>query len=352
MRHLVSFKPKQVFIVHSQWSLLSKASSIIYYVLHIYSTAMRHAFIFVGIIVIISCSVLVSNAQEITDLNILRQGGYTLVFRHTAAPGGDPASGGSGNDTGGSTDSLWWMQCDARKSRQLNTQGRTDAITIGLALKRLGIRVSRIASSEFCRCYETAALMNTGLPVALLQGLTMTLYNDNIRKLTMDSLARLAPLVSSTNTVIATHGIPFSDTLYNRIQTLQWGDAAVYRPRVNAQGNPLPDVQPQFIGFIRVGIWAGARPTNVAAVNDANALFAPGAEALSIAPNPAFDRLYVRSEEAVRVKVVNTIGQVVWTDERMMPTRQIPIESWASGAYTVILSDSKRTVSRAFVKLP
>jgi hypothetical protein len=327
-----------------------KKQTPLFFMFFMYYKSMKHIVFSFGVTVMFFCSVRVSIAQEITDLNILRQGGYTLVFRHTAAPGGDPASGGSGNDTGGSVDSLWWMQCDARKSRQLNAQGRTDAITIGLALKRLGIRVSRIASSEFCRCYETAALMNTGLPVALLQGLTMTLYNDNIRKLTMDSLARLTPLVSSTNTVIATHGIPFSDTLYNRIQTLQWGDAAVYRPRTNMQANPLPDAQPQFIGFIRVGIWAGAKPTSVAAINDA--LFAPGVETLSIAPNPAYDRLYVRSDEPVRVKVVNTVGQVVWADERMMPARQILIEGWASGAYTVILSDSKRTVSRAFVKLP
>jgi hypothetical protein len=310
---------------------------------------MKHILLALGIIIILSCSVEIT-AQEITDLNILRQGGYTLVFRHTAAPGGDPAMGGSGNDTGGSADSLWWVQCDPRKSRQLNAQGRTDAITIGLALKRLGARVSRLVSSEFCRCYETATLLNTGLPVAIVPGLTMTMYTDAVRKGGMDSLARLMPLVSSTNTVLVTHGIPFSDTLYNRIQTLQWGDAAVYRPRVNMQANPLPDPQPQFVGFIRIGVWAGARPTNVAAATDA--VFASGAEALSVAPNPAFDRLYVRSDEPVRVKIINVVGQVVWTDERMMPTRQIPIEGWASGAYTVILSDSKRTVSRAFVKLP
>jgi hypothetical protein len=281
-----------------------------------------------------------ATAQEITDLNFLRQGGHTLVFRHTSAPGGDPTTGGTGNDTGGSLDSLWWMQCDTRKSRQLSTQGRVEALTIGLTMKRLGIRVSTTVSSEFCRCYETAVLMSTGVHIGLLPGLTMTVYSEDVRKRGMDSLVRLFPVVNSTNTVIVTHGIPFSDTLYNRIQTLAWGDAAIYRPQVNGQ--------PQFVGFVRVGVWAGAKPTAV----QEDTPHTLSAMELSIAPNPAFDRLYVRSDEPVRVTMINALGQVVWSDERMAPTKQIPIEGLAMGSYTVIVSNSKRTVSRTFVKLP
>jgi phosphohistidine phosphatase SixA len=272
-------------------------------------------------------------AQEITNPSILQQGGYTLIFRHATAPGGLPPTG-TGNDTGGALDSLWWMRCDANYSRQLSVAGRNEAMNIGRTFKRLNIKISRIAASEFCRCYETAALMNTGLPVAIVQGLTMTLYNDDLRRRTMDSLARPMP-PQGTNTVLVTHGITFSDTLYNRIATLAWSDAAVYRNRA--------DAQPEFVGFIRATTW-NQQATSVAVKNEA-----PVSE-ITIAPNPAADRLSVRTPEKYSLRIINALGQIVFQDETLQDSRSINIEDWANAAYTVIFSNSKQTLSRRFVK--
>lgn len=274
-----------------------------------------------------------TSAQEITNLGMLQQGGYTLVFRHSSAPGGLPPTG-SGNDTGGALDSLWWMRCDPNTSRQLSSVGRNEAMNIGRTFKRLNIKISRIAASEFCRCYETAALMNTGLPITLSPGLTMTLYTDEIRRRTMDSLARPMP-PQGTNTVLATHGIVFGDTLYNRISSLAWSDAVVYRNRA--------DAQPEFIGFIRAAIW-NQQATSVAVKHEA-----PVSE-ITIAPNPATEMLSLRTPEKYSVRVINQLGQVVFNDETMMDSRSLNVEDWSRGAYTVIFSNSKRTVSHRFVK--
>lgn len=278
-------------------------------------------------------------AQELTNLNFLQQGGHTLIFRHSSAPGGTPPAG-TGNDRGDvPQDSLWWMRCDANYSRQLSFQGRNEAMNIGRAFRRLTIRVSRIAASEFCRCYESAALMNTGLPIPLFPGLTMTLYTDEIRTRTIDSLARPMP-PQGTNTVLVTHGITFGDTLYNRIATLGWSDAAVYRNRTNDR--------PQFLGFIRAATW-NQLASGVVAVKQEVQLQSPVTE-ITISPNPVTDMVSLRTPELYKVRIINQLGQVLLDDESLLDTRQYNIDDWSPGAYTVIFSNSKRTISQRFVK--
>lgn len=292
--------------------------------------------IFFSCCLVAALSVTSAFAQEITNLSLLQQGGYTLIFRHASAPGGIPPTG-TGNDTGGALDSLWWMRCDANYSRQLSVIGRNEAMNIGRTFKRLNIKISRIAASEFCRCYETAVLMNTGLPVTISQGLTMTLYTNELRTRTIDSLARPMP-PQGTNTVLVTHGIDFGDTLYNRIATLAWSDAAVYRNRT--------DARPEFIGFVRAATW-GQQATSVAIQQQT-----AGVSEITIAPNPANDRLSLRTPEKYSLRIINPLGQVVFDDESLQDTRTLSIEDWANAAYTVILSNSKCTISQRFVKNP
>ena len=292
--------------------------------------------IFFSCCLVAALSVTSAFAQEITNLSLLQQGGYTLIFRHASAPGGIPPTG-TGNDTGGALDSLWWMRCDANYSRQLSIIGRNEAMNIGRTFKRLNIKISRIAASEFCRCYETAVLMNTGLPVTISQGLTMTLYTNELRTRTIDSLARPMP-PQGTNTVLVTHGIDFGDTLYNRIATLAWSDAAVYRNRT--------DARPEFIGFVRAATW-GQQATSVAIQQQT-----AGVSEITIAPNPANDRLSLRTPEKYSLRIINPLGQVVFDDESLQDTRTLSIEDWANAAYTVILSNSKCTISQRFVKNP
>jgi phosphohistidine phosphatase SixA len=71
-----------------------------------------------------------------------------MLFRHALAPGtGDPAN---------------FRLDDCTTQRNLSAEGRQQAIRMGEALRQQGIVVSRVLSSQWCRCLETARLMNVG----------------------------------------------------------------------------------------------------------------------------------------------------------------------------------------------
>ncbi len=77
----------------------------------------------------------------------LRQGkGYVILFRHALAPGtGDPAN---------------FRLEDCATQRNLSAEGRTQALRIGEVLRQQQVPVSRVLSSQWCRCLETARLMD------------------------------------------------------------------------------------------------------------------------------------------------------------------------------------------------
>ncbi|MBD2460935.1 histidine phosphatase family protein [Oscillatoria sp. FACHB-1407] len=79
----------------------------------------------------------------------LRQGrGYVILFRHALAPGtGDPSN---------------FRLEDCSTQRNLSAEGRQQAMRLGEMLRQRNIPVSRVLSSQWCRCLETARLMNLG----------------------------------------------------------------------------------------------------------------------------------------------------------------------------------------------
>jgi phosphohistidine phosphatase SixA len=86
----------------------------------------------------------------------LKSGGHILMIRHAYAPGtGDP-------------DDFRIGDCDTQ--RNLDDQGRAQARKIGQWLQRRGIETARIYSSQWCRCLETARLLELG-PVTELTAL-------------------------------------------------------------------------------------------------------------------------------------------------------------------------------------
>ena len=82
--------------------------------------------------------------------------GKVIFIRHAIAPGmGDP-----GNFTLG----------DCSTQRNLNEAGRRQARAIGQKIREAGIVIDKIYSSQWCRCLETAKLLNAG-PVHPFSGL-------------------------------------------------------------------------------------------------------------------------------------------------------------------------------------
>ncbi len=77
-----------------------------------------------------------------------RADGAVLLIRHATAPGiGDPAE---------------FRLDDCATQRNLSDAGRAEAAAIGAALRAAGVRAERVWSSEWCRCLETATLMDIG----------------------------------------------------------------------------------------------------------------------------------------------------------------------------------------------
>lgn len=119
-----------------------------------------------SIIFLISCFIFMgqSNAGLIHDL---QDGQHVILIRHADAPGyGDPVGYTIG-------------QCSTQ--RNLGDYGKKQASAIGIWLSKQGIETAQIYSSPWCRCLDTAHLLNKG-PVTTESSLGSFFDNMNLEK--------------------------------------------------------------------------------------------------------------------------------------------------------------------------
>jgi phosphohistidine phosphatase SixA len=89
-----------------------------------------------------------ARADEAAAWAALRQGGVVALMRHGDAPGiGDPPG---------------WRLDDCATQRNLGEQGRAEARAVGARLRAERIAIARVVSSPWCRCLETARLVDAG----------------------------------------------------------------------------------------------------------------------------------------------------------------------------------------------
>ncbi|WP_420406836.1 histidine phosphatase family protein [Hoeflea sp.] len=82
------------------------------------------------------------------DWAALDEPGAMAIMRHALAPGtGDPAAFEIG---------------DCSTQRNLDDRGRAQARAIGAAFRERGITFDRVLTSQWCRCRETAELLDLG----------------------------------------------------------------------------------------------------------------------------------------------------------------------------------------------
>lgn len=80
--------------------------------------------------------------------NALRSGGHAALLRHAIAPGtGDPPEFALG---------------DCGTQRNLSQTGRDQATRIGERFRANGIEAAAVYTSQWCRCMETAELLDLG----------------------------------------------------------------------------------------------------------------------------------------------------------------------------------------------
>jgi len=82
-------------------------------------------------------------------LQALKSGEHFALLRHATAPGtGDPPQ-------------FTLAKCETQ--RNLSDEGRNQAVRIGARFRKNGIMAARVFSSQWCRCLETARLLDIGI---------------------------------------------------------------------------------------------------------------------------------------------------------------------------------------------
>lgn len=119
--------------------------------------------------------------------------GTAALVRHATAPGiGDPAGFRLG---------------DCATQRNLDAAGRAQARAIGEAMRRRGIAVDRVLTSQWCRCRETAELLGLA-PIAEIPALN-SFFADRSRAeaQTRAVLALLRGRAAGEKLVLVTHQV-------------------------------------------------------------------------------------------------------------------------------------------------
>jgi len=123
----------------------------------------------------------------------LRAGGHLALMRHADAPGG------AGDPPGFRVD-------DCATQRNLSEKGRADAVKIGVRLKQEGIAFGKILSSPWCRCKDTATLLDLGTVEAEATFGNVVVLRDQREGLTGGARALIARWTAGGNLLVVTHG--------------------------------------------------------------------------------------------------------------------------------------------------
>jgi phosphohistidine phosphatase SixA len=123
----------------------------------------------------------------------LAQPGAIAVMRHALAPGtGDPPG---------------FTLDNCSTQRTLDARGRAQARRIGESFRARGIIMDRVMSSEWCRCRETAALLDLG-PVEALSALNSFFADRSAREAQIrESEVFLQDLPGGQRAILVTHQV-------------------------------------------------------------------------------------------------------------------------------------------------
>ena len=136
----------------------------------------------------------VAGADDAADAwKALRAGGHVALMRHADAPGG------VGDPPGFRVD-------DCATQRNLSEKGRADAEKIGSRLKGEGIAFEKILSSPWCRCIDTARLLNLGTVETEATFGNVVVLKDQRQTLTTGARALIARWTAGGNLLVVTHG--------------------------------------------------------------------------------------------------------------------------------------------------
>jgi broad specificity phosphatase PhoE len=174
------------------------------------------------------------SAPPVDDvLQMLRGGGYVIVFRH-----------GATHPDQADTDPL--NLDNLAKQRQLNDKGRADAKAVGEVFKTAGVPIGRSYSSRFNRAVETARLIGSKEPQATLDvsegGQVVSPNENNRRTQALRAIVGTAP-DPGTNTLVVTHKPNILDAFGKDWFEIKEGEASIFKPAGGGKYAPISRVQ-------------------------------------------------------------------------------------------------------------
>jgi phosphohistidine phosphatase SixA len=182
-----------------------------------------------------------SSPSVVDILQMLRPGGYVIVFRHGATYP-DQAD----------TDPL--HDDNIAKQRQLNDKGHADAKEVGEVFTAAGVPIGKSYSSRFYRAVETARLIGGREPQATLDvtegGLVVSPNENNRRAQAFRAIVAAVP-DPGTNTLVVTHKPNILDVFGKEWFEVREGEASIFKPDGNGTYTLIARVQ--------VGQWVAAK---------------------------------------------------------------------------------------------
>jgi phosphohistidine phosphatase SixA len=123
----------------------------------------------------------------------LRAGGQVALIRHAATVGG------AGDPPGFRLD-------DCATQRNLTDRGRAQARRLGDRFRAETVAVGKVLSSQWCRCRETALLMELGEPEPAPTFNNAFTFRERVGELTAGARAIVAAWAGAGTLLVVTHG--------------------------------------------------------------------------------------------------------------------------------------------------
>lgn len=150
---------------------------------------------------------------SLTSLQFAQAAENIIFMRHTLAPGyGDPAN---------------FQIYDCSTQRNLSDEGRSQAETIGKAMRAQGLTPTRIFTSPWCRCKETAEYLKLG-EWSVHEGLGSFFQGHVDRDKTLSALNALMEMHNETEyLLLVTHQVVIQAVTALSVQS---GGLVAYNP--------------------------------------------------------------------------------------------------------------------------
>lgn len=131
------------------------------------------------------------------DWSLLKEPGTVAVMRHALAPGvGDPAN---------------FDLEDCSTQRVLDERGRDQARQIGAAMRAADVTFDAVWTSQWCRCTETAELLDMGTPEEFPALNSHFAGQGDPEGQAAEVMARIAEMPAEVRLLLVTHQVNVSE---------------------------------------------------------------------------------------------------------------------------------------------